>query len=38
VAVTDEIEYGVAVSNTYLMPLSDYVRFDECQFYKGEVQ
>ena len=37
VEVHDEIEFGVLVENTYLKPLSDYERFDSCQFYKGAV-
>ncbi|WP_226990266.1 hypothetical protein [Paraglaciecola mesophila] len=37
VEVYDEIEFGVSVENTYLKPLSDYKRFDSCQFYKGAV-
>ncbi|AEE24104.1 putative lipoprotein [Glaciecola sp. 4H-3-7+YE-5] len=35
--VQDEIEFGVAVENTYLKPLNDYERFHLCQFYKGRV-
>lgn len=38
IEVREEVEYSVPVVNIYLMPLSDYKRFNQCQFYKGTVR